>query len=294
MVESFAVHIMERLRGAGMTDETQRAALAERAARAGGVVARGTFREGLEGDTKSDKNDLVSAADRDAQLQVIATIQQEFPDATLVCEEDVVPVDVTGDLELVEELPETGHAWVVDPIDGTGNYLRGIRFWATCVAAVKDREPVAAATYLPSVEDIYTAGPESVTRNDNSMRVSDRDDPETFAVGLNGWWPVHGRSEYVALFEGAIEQFGDIRRFGSMQGALALVAAGSLDAAFMPAEPHPWDSLAGAHLIRRAGGTVTDVYGDEWTVDSEGIVVSNGQAHETVVDVVQRGIGIEL
>lgn len=275
-----------------MSDAIHRAALAERAARAGGVVAQGTFRDGLEGEAKADKNDLVSEADRDAQLQVIATIVQEFPGATLVCEEDVEPVDAGSNLQVVESVPETGDAWVVDPIDGTGNYLRGIRFWATCVTSVTNGEPVASATFLPAVEDIYTAGPESVTLNDNSMRVSERDDPETFAVGLNGWWPVHGREEYVSLFAGAIERFGDIRRFGSMQGVLALVASGSLDVAFMPTRPHPWDSLAGVHLIRAAGGTATDVHGDEWHVDSEGLVVSNGEAHDVVLDVVQRGLGL--
>lgn len=285
---------MEYLSGRGMSDATHRAALAERAARAGGVVAREMFRQELAVETKTDKNDLVSVADRDAQLQVIATIQQEFPSATLVCEEDVEPVDTPGEFELVEELPETGDSWVVDPIDGTGNYLRGIRFWGTSVAAVTDREPVAVATFLPSLEDIYTAGPESVTLNDNSMQVSQRSDPETFAVGLNGWWPVHGHSDYVSLFEGAINQFGDIRRFGSMQGALALVAAGSLDAAFMPTQPHPWDSLAGVHLVRRAGGTATDIYGDDWEVDSDGLVVSNGEAHDDVLDVVQDGIDLDV
>jgi myo-inositol-1(or 4)-monophosphatase len=276
-----------------MTDATHRAALAERAARAGGVVARGLFREPVDVETKSDKNDLVTEADRDAQLQVLSTIQQEFPGATLVCEEDVEPVGTSSEFELVDSVPETGDAWVVDPIDGTANYVRGIRFWATSVAAVTDGEPIGVATYLPSQDDIYTAGPESVSLNDASMSVSDRRDPETFAVGLNGWWPVEVREEYVSLFERAISTFGDIRRIGSMQSVLALVATGSLDAAFMPRRPHPWDSLAGVHLIRRAGGTVTDIYGDEWDHTSEGLVVSNGHAHETVVDAVRDGLTLD-
>ncbi|MFC7072181.1 inositol monophosphatase family protein [Halovenus rubra] len=276
-----------------MSDEIHRAAIAERAARAGGVVAQGAFREGIEAETKTDKNDLVSAADRDSQLQVIATIQQEFPGARLVCEEDVEPVDAGSGHELVETVPETGDAWVVDPIDGTGNYLRDIRFWATSVAAVTDGEPVAVATYMPSMEDIYTAGPESVTRNDTSMTVSNRTDPETFAVGMNGLWPVNGKQEWVTLFEAGIDQFGDLRRFGAMQGVLALVASGSLDAAFMPTRPHPWDSLAGVHLVRRAGGVATDIHGDRWAVDSDGLVVSNGEAHDAVLAVVQHGLDLE-
>jgi myo-inositol-1(or 4)-monophosphatase len=78
-----------------------------------------------------------------------------------------------------------------------------------------------------------------------------------------------------------------------MQGVLALVASGSLDAAFMPATPHPWDAVAGAHLIRRAGGTVTDVHGDPWRHDSQGLVVSNGAAHEVVLEAVREGEGVE-
>lgn len=272
-----------------MSDAAHRAALAERAARAGGVVAQGSFREAVAVETKTGENDLVTSADRDAQLQVIATISQEFPRATLVCEEDVEPVGLNADAELVEEVP-AGDAWVVDPIDGTGNYVRGIRFWGTSVAAVTDGEPVAVATYLPALGDLYAAGPESVTLNDTPMSVSDRDDLGTFVVGMNGWWPVRGGREFVPLFEAAITHFGDVRRLGSMQGVLALVAAGSLDAAVVPTTPHPWDSLAGVHLVRRAGGTVTDVHGERWVTGSEGLVVSNGRAHDRVLAVVREGI----
>lgn len=276
-----------------MTDATHKAALAERAARAGGVVARGLFRERVDVETKDDKNDLVTEADRDAQLQILSTIHQEFPGATLVCEEDVEPVGTSNEFELTEEVPDTGDAWVVDPIDGTGNYVRGIRFWTTSVAAVTDGEPVGVATYLPSLEDIYTAGPESVSLNDTVLSVSGREDPETFAVGLNGRWPMEAHEEYISLFEATVSRFGDIRRIGSMQGALALVAAGSLDAAFMPRRPHPWDSLAGVHLIRRAGGTVTDIHGNDWDERSNGLVASNGNAHDTVLDAVQSELPLD-
>lgn len=275
-----------------MGEATLRAAMAERAARAGGVVARKQFRESLDVETKADKNDLVTETDRDAQRQVIATIRQEFPNATLVCEEESSPPG-PEDVDLAEGVPESGNAWVVDPIDGTSNYVRGIRFWGTSIAAVSDGEPVAAATYLPAEEDIYTAGPESVSLNDSSMAVSERADPETFAVGLIGWWPSKQSRAYADLFRAASERFGDTRRLGSLQGVLALVAAGSLDGAFMPTTPHPWDSIAGAHLIRRAGGTVTDIHGDEWTYEAEGLVVSNGRAHEEFLDVARAGIDAE-
>lgn len=275
-----------------MTDVTLRAAMAERAARAGGVVAREQFRGDLQVDTKQNKNDMVTGADRDAQRQIIATIAQEFPTATLVCEETSRPPGVSDELTFAERVPGTGPAWIVDPIDGTSNYVRGMRFWATSVAAIADGEPVAGATYLPSQEDIYTVGPESVTRNDTLMTVSKRTDPETFAVGLIGWWPSRKSDEYGALFRAANNRFGDTRRLGCMQGVLALVAAGSLEGAFMPSPPHPWDAITGVHLIREAGGRATDIHGERWTHESEGLVVSNDTAHGEFLDLLQAELPV--
>ena len=132
-----------------------------------------------------------------------------------------------------------------------------------------------------------------MTLNGSVLNVSERSDPETFAAGLIGWWPTKGGDSYAALFRAGAERFGDLRRFGCLQGMLALVAGGSLDAAFMPETPHPWDAVAGVHLIRRAGGTATDVHGDPWRHDSEGLVVSNGEAHDVVLDAVREGASIE-
>ena len=150
--------------------------MAERAARAGGAVARQAFRGDLRVETKADKNDPVTETDRDAQRQVIATIRGEFPGDAVLAEEDALPVGVGGpageddtDL-LVDELPENGDAWVVDPIDGTANFARGLGLWTTSVAAVVDREPVGSATYVPvagacGVEHVAFLGREVLIRH---------------------------------------------------------------------------------------------------------------------------------
>lgn len=264
-----------------MTEATHRAAITERAARAGGVVAKQAFRSDLDIEAKSTAIDVVTSADRDAQQQVLATIAEEFPGTRVVCEEDVQPAGV-GDIDVVESVPESGESWVVDPIDGTANYARGIHFWATSVAAVSSGEPVGVATYLPTVGDIYTAGPESVLRNEESMTVSDRADPETCTVGLIGRWSADEPAKHATLVRETIDRFGDARHLGSMQGTLALVAAGSLDAAIRPNPSQPWDSLAGAHLIRRAGGRVTTVDGERWTNGAGPMVASNNECHDRV------------
>jgi myo-inositol-1(or 4)-monophosphatase len=268
--------------------------MVERAARAGGAVARQSFRGELRVETKADENDPVTEVDRDAQRQVIATIREEFPGDAILAEEDAVPVGVDDSGEggdaLVDELPESGDAWVVDPIDGTANFTRGLGLWTTSVAAVVDREPVAAATYAPTAGDVYTAGPDSATRNGTTLAVSETDDPGTFIVGLVGRWYPGEADELGGLCEALTERVGDTRRFGSMQATLAYLSDGGLDAVVGPVEHAPWDSLAGAHLVREAGGTVTDAHGDPWAVDSEGFVASNGEAHEAVVDAVRTGI----
>ena len=271
-----------------MADAHRRAAMAERAVRAGGAVARQSFREDLRVETKADAMDPVTEADRDTQRQVIATIREEFPGDAIIAEEDALPVGVDGDdTPLVEELPESGDAWVIDPIDGTTNFTRGLRTWVTSVAAVVDREPVGAATYAPAAGDVYTAGPESATRDGTTLSVSETEDPETFVAGVVGRWLADGAAELGGLSEGLVEHLGDSRRFGSMQATLAYLADGGLDAVVGPMAHAPWDSVAGVYLVRSAGGTVTDIDGDSWTVDSEGLVASNGRAHDAVLDAVQ-------
>ena len=277
-----------------MTDVTRRAAVAERAARAGGVVARDQFRTDVTVETKADRTDVVTAADRQAQEQILTSIRGDFSSQVFVCEEDVRPRGTDSDeLAVASAVPDSGDAWVVDPIDGTANFTRGIRFWATSVAAVVDGTLVAAATYLPAEEDIYTAGPESVTWNGSAMSVSDRTDLDTFAIALVGRYGTDESDRYASVFRTAGARFGDTRRFGSVQGALALVAAGSLEAAVVPTTPHPWDAVAGSHLVCRAGGKVTDVSGESWRDGAEALVASNGERHDAVLDGLREGLGVE-
>lgn len=275
-----------------MTDAHHRAAIAERAARAGGVVARERFRSEIAVETKDNKNDYVTAVDRDAQQQVVATIREEFPTDQFVCEEDspqlAGPETDEEEPRLVESVPETGPGWIVDPIDGTTNYVRGSRTWATSVAAVSDGETVGSATYLPAMGDLYAAGPESTTRDGKTMTVSDTDDTEQFLVAIVNWWDRTDSDEFGNLCALSRERFGAVRRLGSFQATLAMLADGGFDAAVASNPANAWDTVAGVHMVRSAGGTVTDVHGDRWRHDSEGLVATNGRGHDEVLAAVQE------
>jgi myo-inositol-1(or 4)-monophosphatase len=255
------------------TDAAARARVAEQAARVGAAVAAGSFRRGIPVETKEEATDVVTQADRDAQARVIDCIHSSYEANAIVGEE----------ADELKSVPDDGPAWVVDPIDGTNNFVRELQVWCTAVAAVRDGDPVAAAVVAPELGDVYVADDRTVERNGDAIAVSDRSDPETCTVVPTMWWGRDRRDEYAAACRALVERFGDIRRMGSAQAQLAMVAAGTLDGAVTNVYANPWDTVAGVHLIRRAGGTVTDVHGDPWRHDSRGLVASNGAIHDELL-----------
>ncbi len=256
-----------------MDDETL-VRLTEQSANAGGAVAQTAFRTSLDVTTKDGKTDFVTETDRNAQAAVTDCIHEQFPDDPIYGEED----------RTLSELPETGRVWIIDPIDGTNNYIRGNPCWVTSVACVVDGEPVAAANVMPAVGDRYVATPDGVTRNGVSVSVSKRTDPDLFDVAPIIWWSRERREEYAAATRVIVTQFGDLRRFGSAQFALSLVAAGGIDGVITNVETKAWDTVAGVAMIRWAGGTVTDLNGNPWRHDSRGLVASNGTQHDRFVE----------
>lgn len=259
-------------------DAAERAALAERAAEAGATVAMETFRSGLPIETKSGRTDFVTRADLDAQAKVVEVINEVVPDEPVVGEEDGIPSTV----------PDEGPAWVVDPVDGSNNYVRGLPLWTTSVAAVVDTDPVAAATVLPTLGDTYVAGPEGATRNGEPIAVSEVADPRLATVVPTIWWPMDRRNEYAAAVSGIVERFGDMRRWGAVQAVMAHLADGGLEGALTNVVVNPWDAYAGVVLVRQAGGTVTDLEGTRWENGARGMVASNGAVHEDVLEVARE------
>ena len=260
-----------------MTDTGARADLAARAADAGARVALASFRGDHTVETKSGKTDVVTQTDRDAQRRVVETLHGRYPDDPVVGEEENTPTDLTDE----------GPAWVVDPIDGTSNFVRGLRIWGTSVAGVVDGEPVAAATVLPALSDTYLEDAGRVTLNGDPVGVSSREDPEAFVVDPI----VLGDPADTGGTNALAERFGDVRRLGCAQATLAAVAGGSMEAAIATVRLDPWDTVAGAHMIHAAGGTVTDLDGEPWRHDSSGLVASNGTAHEAVLAAARRAAG---
>ena len=245
---------------------------------AGAAVAMDLFRTALAVETKDGKTDVVTRADHEAHDAVVARIEDAVPGAAIYGEEG----------RTVETIPTEGVVWVIDPIDGTNNYVRGNRRWATSVVCLLDGQPVAAANVLPAMGDSYFGTPEGVTRNGDPVSVSDRSDPELFEVVPTIWWGFDRRDEYGLATSAIVSRFGDLRRPGSAQASLSLLAAGTVDGVITNVQTNPWDTIAGAAMVEWAGGTVTDLDGEDWTYESRGLVASNGRAHEEVLAATQE------
>lgn len=254
------------------------------AATAGGTVALERFETDLAVDNKGDPDeamgpaDVVTETDRETQRRVVSVLTEADPTATVVGEEN----------DAQKTVPETGRAWVIDPIDGTFNFIRGVHYWTTSVAATVDGEPVVACSFLPALDRTYTADESDAFLDGTSISVSNRSaGGSTTVAPINP--PEYGsRPVYNAGVSGLFEQFGTIVRFCTTQVTLALLARGALDGAVTPERPHPWDSLAGAQLVRQAGGVVTDLDGERWTVNSDSMVASNGQIHGQLLEAAQE------
>jgi myo-inositol-1(or 4)-monophosphatase len=265
---------------------SERAAVTRAAAHAGAKVAAEAFRTELEVETKAGPTDVVTRADRDAQIAVVEHIRQSFPDETIVGEEADLPRTV----------PAEGPAWIVDPIDGTNNFVGGLRQWTTSVASVIDGEPVAAANVAPALGDQYAGGQVVTLNGESHLTVSTNTDLAALTIVPTFWWGYDKREAYATVCREIVERFGDMRRFGSAQLALSFLASGAVDGVVTELPTNPWDTVAGVHLIRQAGGHVTDVYNERWQHDSVGLVASNGdkQIHKELLDVVQAGRAVDL
>lgn len=251
--------------------------LAERAAIEGGQVAMDHFRTSrYTVRQKSGKMDPVTEIDLAVQERIVDVLRAEGIDDEIVGEEE----------GLESSVPASGRTWVIDPIDGTNNFVRGTRLWGVCIALVADGEPIGGVTHLPAMGDTYVAG-DDATCNGEAISTSARSDPAELIVA-----PIFGlravnRPAYRRVTATILDTFGDVRQTGSGQATLAMIASGGLDAAVSTIHLAPWDTLVGVSLVRKAGGRVTDLDGNEWHHDSTSMVATDGAAHDHVLDAIR-------
>ena len=250
------------------------------AARKTGRVLRRDFGE-VEQLQVSHKgpSDFVTAADIKAEKTLRAELQKARPRFGFLMEE-------SGEIQ-----GEDGkHRWIIDPIDGTTNFLHGIPHFAISIGLEMEGEMIAGLVYNPIVEEVFWAEKgQGAFLNDKRLRVSARNrmSEAVMATGI----PFHGRPGH----EPFIDQMGrvmndvaGIRRMGAASLDLAYVAAGRFEG-FWEAGLQPWDIAAGVLLVREAGGFVTDFKGDKNVLASGNVVAANAKLHKQFLDLVVKG-----
>ncbi len=249
------------------------------AARAGAEVLRRYFRgAGVEVRLKGS-HDLVSRADHESEERVIGEIRRRFPDHHILAEESG---SSTGDSE---------YEWLVDPLDGTLNFLQGLPTFCISVACRRRRQVVAAAVLDPIGDNLFTAARGTgAWWNGRAMGVSSR--PGLDGGFLATGYPFRARGAldvYLDVFRAVFLEVRAIRRCGSAALDLAYTAAGVYDG-FFEFRLSPWDFAAGVLLIEEAGGRITDLDGGDRYFEGGNLIAGPAGLHGELLRLVRQHV----
>jgi myo-inositol-1(or 4)-monophosphatase len=229
---------------------------------------------------EGEARNLVSDIDRESERRIIAMIRGRYPGHGILAEES------GGSAATADTL------WVIDPLDGTTNFLHGLPIFCVTIGIHHRGVPVAGVVYDPNLDELFTAERGSgAYLNGRRLAVSG-------ASTLIGSLLVTGFPYDIARNpDRAVERFNaflmeaqGIRRLGSAALDLCYVAAGRLDG-FWEVNLHPWDMAAGVVLVEEAGGKVSDFAGAPTTIHQPQVLASNGRIHDAMVRVLARAGG---
>lgn len=240
--------------------------IAIQAARAAGnVIMRARDRLDRVKVTEKSPNDYVTEVDQKAEQEIIAIIRKAFPQHVIIGEEG-------GRQE-----GESEYEWIIDPLDGTRNFIHGFPHFAVSIAVRCQGRLEHGVVYDPVRDDLFTASRgRGAQMNDRRLRVSSQSQLEACLLGTG--FPFRHRPECITAYTRSLESMlpkcGDVRRAGAAALDLAYVAAGRLDG-FWEMGLKIWDVAAGALLVREAGGLLTDFAGGEGYLDSGNVIAAN-------------------
>lgn len=247
--------------------------IATRAAReAGRLIRRYVDRVDMLDISTKGRNDFVTQVDRQAEAEIIRVISGAYPDHSILAEE-------SG-----QRSADETHEWVIDPLDGTTNFLHGIPHFAVSIAYRQNGRLESGLVYDPLREEIFVASRgQGAHLNDRRIRVSKRSsmDGALLGTGFPFRLPQH-MDAYLATFRTLMNQCGDVRRAGSAALDLAYVAAGRLDG-FWEIGLAEWDLAAGCLLIQEAGGLVGDFSGSNQHMKSGNVIAGTPKVFKGIL-----------
>ncbi len=258
--------------------------IALRAARkAGDIIVRASEQLDLIEVENKGANDFVSEVDRAAEKEVIFHLSKAYPDHAFLGEES----GATGN-------PDSEYRWIIDPLDGTTNFLRGIPHFAVSIAC-EYKGKIEHGVVVDPVrrEEFVASRGRGAQLNGRRIRVSKRANLDTALIGT-GIPFLERQAQYLPAYAEVLKTLAGgsagIRRAGAASLDLAYVAAGRLDAFWEPGLS-AWDIAAGGLLIREAGGLLSDFNGDAGYMESGNVVAGNPKCFKAVLQVVKPAMG---
>jgi myo-inositol-1(or 4)-monophosphatase len=252
------------------------------ARRAGSIITRAS--EDISVLTVNDKgyNDFVSEVDVASERAIIEVLSKAYPNHGFLGEESGLS-------------KEAENIWIIDPLDGTTNFLHGYPQYSVSIALQHRGEITQAVVYDPNRNELFTATKgQGAYLNDRRIRVSKKRKMQDCLIGTG--FPFRDFTHlacYLSTLEELIRETSGIRRPGSAALDLAYTAAGRFDA-FFEIGLSKWDIAAGGLLITEAGGIVSDFRGRENWLDTGNIIASTPKIYEPLIDIIQKHLSAEL
>lgn len=248
------------------------------AARRGGEILLSWWRRLPAGSVEEKaQNDFVSRADRESEAAIVETLLSRHPGDGILGEEGGARPGTSG------------REWVIDPLDGTSNFIAGFPFWCVSIAARENGRVVAGVVWDPLRGEMYSAERGGgAFRNGSRMRVAERPSARGAFLATGFPFRAHGKIDaYLAIFRALFLEAKAIRRAGSAALDLAHVAAGVFDG-FFEFRLSAWDIAAGAVLIEEAGGVLRDFDGGERYLETGDVIAGSPGVVESILETVRR------
>ncbi len=246
------------------------------ARKAGTIITRASFDVDKLTIRSKRQNDFVSEVDHAAEDAIISVLRKAYPDHGFLAEE-------SGYKD-----KEAEYLWVIDPLDGTTNFLHGFPQYCVSIGLMHKGKPTQAVVLDPNRNELFTATKGAgAYLNDRRIRVSKVDKLEGSLIGTGFPFKVIDRvDDYLRMLKNVMQATSGVRRPGAAALDLAYVACGRLDG-FWERGLSPWDMCAGVLLIREAGGLVADFEGDEGYMESGEIVAANSKLFAALLKTLQ-------
>ncbi|MBR56399.1 inositol monophosphatase [Candidatus Poribacteria bacterium] len=230
--------------------------------------------------SKKGPSDFVTIADHRAEKTLVTELSKARPKYGFLLEETGI---IQGE--------DTSNRWVIDPLDGTTNFLHGLPHFAISIALERDGKPFAGVIYAPVMDELFWAeNGQGAFLNNERLRISSRRNIEDCLIATG--MPYKGKDinpEYLQMLDRVWSTTSGIRRFGAAALDLAYVAAGRYDGFFEFALSR-WDIAAGVIIVKEAGGKVTDIHGGSKVLDTGDILASNGHIHIKLNDILEKNL----